>query len=118
MSCTIIVDPEKVMTPHPVTDNTKLAQIISALRSGYQVPPVVIHPDGVTALTGSHRIAAGRLAGYHLEAVIVTSQELEDAIDELGGELEWESADGENRARALYLVTSREPLHAALDDQR
>lgn len=42
--------------PHQITDAAKLEAMIETIRTGGELPPVVV--NGYTALTGSHRCAA------------------------------------------------------------
>ena len=111
---TITTCRQNVREPHEVTDQGKVLAMVETLRSGQQLPPIVVWDDshgagantgGEPALTGSHRLAAYRAARReandlhslddwadaadidNIPAVYVSDDDMQVVADELGDEL-------------------------------
>ena len=99
-----------VVPKHGVHDEDKLATLVEAMENGWpeDMPPVLVTDDD-EALTGSHRIAAARIAGIEPETLNV-----QDAVEALYEEgYDWEELmggfDDEDLAAAFRLI-GREDL--------
>lgn len=117
--------------PHEARDEKKLAGLIEAIRLGETLPPIVV--NGVTALTGSHRIEAYRQArlladdeptdawdnaNLDLATVEVSDEQYMAARDALGFADGEEIGDCNAFCAALYDVCDDTAVRAALADQR
>lgn len=103
--------------PHQVRDQAKLQRMIDTLRSGGQLPPIVV--CGYQAFTGSHRIAAWNACRMDHQAVEISEAEYIATMTKMG--LDWETdevMDYTDFCDALYEVTNDPDVKAALDDQR
>ena len=118
-------------TLHEVTDWVKFAALVESFRLGRPVTPVVV--QGVTALTGSHRIAAYEAAwrawsrgerGWEnapepiLYVIEVSDEDYLAACHLLDVSSHDEIMDFDLFTAALYTVTEDGDLKEALADQR
>ena len=103
--------------PHQPESQNLLAGMIAAIESGQDLPPVVVLPCGIIAITGSHRIAAYQAAGKDCPSIIITEAEYSAACEFLGVEYLDEAADLPEQARAVYKTTARKELVDAVSDQ-
>ena len=78
------ISPAHIAAPHRVTDRAKFDALVAAMTaSGWEGRPVLAWRCGedgeVTALTGSHRIAAARKAGLD-EIPVLIVEATDDAV--------------------------------------
>lgn len=104
--------------PHKANDTEKLAAMIAALEAGNDLPPIVVEPNGIRALSGSHRIAAYKSVGRDVPALVLSDADYIAACEFLGVECLDECSDGEAIAQAIVATTDDDDIKAALDDQR
>ena len=102
--------------PHEVRDTEKLQSMIDALEAGQELPPIVVTGD--FAITGSHRIEAWYQAGQRPRVVEISDAEYAEAMEYLDLDPIWDEADHNELCEALYEITDRPELKAALADQR
>lgn len=102
--------------PHEVRDEAKLAAMVETLRAGGSLPPVVVEPNGVRALCGSHRLAAWAEAGVEAEALILTDEQYMAACEYYGVEF-LDELDMEDACRAVHETCGDDEIRAALADQ-
>lgn len=102
--------------PHEVRDAVKLAAMVDALRRGESLPPVVVEPNGVRAITGSHRLAAWAALGMEPDALELTDDQYRAACEYYGVEY-LDELDMEDACRAVYETCGDEAIRAALADQ-
>lgn len=102
--------------PHDVRDTAKLAAMVEVLRTGGSLPPVVVEPNGVRALTGSHRIAAWYELGQDADVLVLTDEQYAAACDYYGVEY-LDELDMEDACRAVYETCGDDEIRAALADQ-
>lgn len=80
MTTTMTIDATRISTPHEVRDSAKLAGLVESMRhEGWVGRPVLALSDpsqGLRALTGSHRIAAARVAGVAVPALVIEQEDL------------------------------------------
>lgn len=107
----------KFQAPHEVRDETKLAALIAVLESGGELPPVVVEPNGIQAITGSHRIAAYDAVGQDVPALVLSESDYLAACEYLGVEYLDDERDKSEVARAIYETTDDEDIKGALRDQ-
>lgn len=98
--------------PHKATDRNKLAALVRAFRRGDEVQPIVY--NGESAITGSHRIAAARIARVDVPAVECTELDYRRAAYVAGVD---HSEDCNLFCSALAAVTEDAAVRAALEDQ-
>lgn len=116
--------------PHEVKDTDKFNAMVEAIRTGQQLPSVVVL--GYDAYTGSHRLAAyseARRRAENLEEgwedadtetpiIEIEDEEYIAACERIFIEPGDEIYDYNEFCEALYEVTAREELKFALEDQR
>jgi len=99
-----------VVSPvHSATDRARLADLAASMRGdGWQGRPLLVYVDHTgeyQALTGSHRLAAAKLAGLDEVPVVVLAADvcaraIELAADEYGGDL-LDCIEDDGRERVL-----------------
>lgn len=99
--------------PHKATDRNKLAALVRAFRRGDEVQPIVY--NGESAITGSHRIAAARIARVDVPAV--ECAELDYRRAAYVADVETHGEDFNLFCSALAAVTEDAAVRAALEDQ-
>lgn len=104
--------------PHPATDQAKLAAMVAILQSGKALPPIVVEPNGVRAICGSHRIAAARTVGVRVEALVMSEADYTAACKDLGVEWLDQVSDYNEVCAAVARVTTDEEIRVALEDQQ
>ena len=78
-------DPNTIEPLHEVTDQGKLDSMIESLRAGAELPPIYIQPDR-KAISGTHRLAAYAAANRPINAITITEEEVERAVEMVGVE--------------------------------
>jgi hypothetical protein len=99
--------------PHKATDRSKIAGLVRALRRGELVTPVVI--NGYAAITGSHRLAAGKIAKCEIPTVECSDLDYRRAA--YAANVETHDENFNLFCSALLAVTENDDLKAALLDQ-
>lgn len=107
-----------LIPPHEVTQSDKLVRLVQALKSGEPLTPVVVQPNGVTAICGSHRIAAALETDDDIEVLTISDEDWAAALQELGVDDEdWDAVDWNTLCEAVFKTTIDERVRAALEDQ-
>jgi len=71
------ISPKRIEPPHEVRDKEKLVDLVSKMeKDGWQGRPILAVDlgQGPEALTGSHRIAAARIAGIEVPVIMIDSE--------------------------------------------
>lgn len=82
----IKIDSNLIIPPHKVRSQEKLERLRLAFLRGETIPPVLVFPlrNGQrAAFTGSHRVAAAKLAGMELDAIVLNEKEIIAINEEL-----------------------------------
>lgn len=121
----------EINAPHQATDKAKLTAMIEALRTGGELPAVVVWQG--QALTGSHRIEAVRLAyklwsegaeGWEAAAkpeisvIEASDEDIAAVMDKLSLDTLGETGDWNGLCDCLYQITSDDAVKIAVEDQR
>ena len=102
--------------PHAARDKGKLNGMIETLKSGGELPPVVVCGD--IAYTGSHRLAAWLACSMDAEAVEVSNEDYEETMELLCLDPMYDTIHDFNVFCAvLYTVTEDDEVKEALKDQ-
>lgn len=102
--------------PHEITDRTKAANMIRAIRSGGTLPAVLVIGD--IGLTGSHRIFACNATDTEVETVEVSDLDYRRACYALDIDTHTDCAELNLFIGALWAVTEDTEVKALADDQR
>ena len=107
--------------PHEARDAKKLENLRQAIRDGDIISPIVVAPNGIYALTGSHRIAAHEAECVENPALMMTDDDYNAVREYLSlgpHDIVEECCSFDDIASAIWMTTKDKDIKDAVEDQR